>query len=96
MAFLCLKKKGRYDLKFSVLILKALIVLLVCLNQFLKLRYVLKKSFAHGSYGKVLLAFNGNCQKVFSSVGENVYVSCNSYLEVFIARNYGLRLYCSS
>ena len=70
------------------------------------LRYVLKKRFARGFYDKVLLAFNGNCQEVFSSEGENVVVSCISSLKVFIARNYGcssnisqaysLRLSCSS
>jgi len=65
-----------------------------------------KKRFARGSYGKVLLAFHGNCQEVFSPEGENVNVPCNSSLEVFIAKNYGcssnisqaysLRLSCSS
>ena len=38
----------------------------------LVLRYLLKKRLACGSYGKVLLAFHGNCQEVFSSEGENV------------------------
>ena len=71
------------------------------------LRYVMKKRFARGSCGKVLLAFHGgNYQEVFSSEGKNVNVLCNSSLEVFIARNYGcsstisqaysLRLSCSS
>ena len=73
----------------------------------LKVQPSLKKRFARGSYGNVLLAFHGgNCQEVFSSEGENVNVPCNSSLKVFIARNYGcssnisqaysLRLSCSS
>uniref|UniRef100_A0A9I9E799 Uncharacterized protein n=1 Tax=Cucumis melo TaxID=3656 RepID=A0A9I9E799_CUCME len=56
------------------------------------LRYVLKKRFAHGSYGKVWLAFHGSCQEVFSSGGKNVNVSCNSSLEDFVARTMAARL----